>query len=87
MDLLIDADGHPWLLEMQRTPAARGAPLVDRLNGEMFISSYRMAQTPIIDDATPVEVIAALRADDAALRRREAEMEFANRGKFVRLDL
>jgi tetratricopeptide (TPR) repeat protein len=87
MDMLIDADGHPWLLEMQRTPAARGAPLVDRLNGEMFISSYRMAQTPMIDDTTPAELIAALRADADALRRREAEIEFANRGKFVPLDL
>jgi hypothetical protein len=61
--------------------------LVDRLNGEMFISSYRMAQTPMIDDTTPAELIAALRADADALRRREAEIEFANRGKFVPLDL
>jgi tetratricopeptide (TPR) repeat protein len=87
MDILIDAEGHPWLLEMQRTPAAAGAPLVNRLNGEMFLSTFRMAQTPMIDDATPVELIAELRADDAARRRREAEIEFANRGKFVALDL
>lgn len=87
MDMLIDAEGHPWLLEMQRTPAARGAPLVDRLNGEMFITNFRMGQTPMIDDTTPVELIAALRTDDAARRRREAEIEFANRGKFVPLDL
>jgi hypothetical protein len=46
-----------------------------------------MFQAPLIDDATPPEVVAAVRTDDAARRRREAELEFANRGKFVPLDL
>jgi Tfp pilus assembly protein PilF len=87
LDVLIDADGHPWLIEMQRSPAARGAPLVDKINAEMFNTVFRMTHGLLIDDATPPELIAALRTDDAARRRREAEIEVANRGKFVPLDL
>ncbi|WP_394762280.1 CDC27 family protein [Phenylobacterium sp.] len=87
LDVLIDADGHPWLIEMQRTPAARGAPLVDRINAEMFNTCFRMTHFPLIDDATPPELIAALRTDDTARRRREAEIEATQRGKFVPLDL
>jgi len=87
MDVLIDEEGHPWLIEMQRTPAARGAPLVERINGEMYVTSFRMAQAPLIEDTTPPDLAEALRADDGARRRREAEMELANRGKFVPLDL
>jgi tetratricopeptide (TPR) repeat protein len=87
LDVLVDAEGHPWLIEMQRTPAARGAPLVDRINAEMFNTVFRMAHGLLIDDATPPELTAALRTDDGARRRREAEIEMANRGKFVLLDL
>jgi Flp pilus assembly protein TadD len=87
LDVLIDAEGHPWLIEMQRSPAARGAPLVDRINSEMFNTVFRMTHGLLIDDATPPELIAALRTDDAARRRREAEIEMANRGKFVPLEL
>jgi hypothetical protein len=87
LDVLIDADGHPWLIEMQRSPAARGAPLVDKINAEMFNTIFRMAHGPLIDDATPPALLAALRTDDAARRRREAEIEMANRGKFVPLGL
>jgi len=87
LDVLVDAEGHPWLIEMQRTPAAKGAPLVERINGEMFATVFRMGQFPLIDDATPPELLAALRADDAARRAREAEIEHANRGRFVPLDL
>src|SRR5207253_5561998 len=78
LDVLVDDEGHPWLIEMQRTPAARGAPLVDRINAEMFSTVFRMAHGVLIDDATAPEQVAALRADDAARRRREAEIEIAN---------
>jgi tetratricopeptide (TPR) repeat protein len=87
LDVLVDAEGHPWLIEMQRSPAARGAPLVERINAELFNTVFRMTHGLLIDDATPPELIAALRADDGARRRREAEIEMANRGKFVPLDL
>ena len=87
MDVLIDDEGHPWLIEMQRTPAARGAALVEKINGEMYQSIFHMAQAPMIEDETPLAQIEALRTDDAARRRRELEVELANRGKFVPLDV
>ena len=87
LDVLIGADGHPWLIEMQRTPAARGAPLVEKINAEMYATIFRMAHFPLIDDATPAGLAEALRTDDAARRRREAEIEHANRAKFVPLAL
>ncbi|HEX3366186.1 tetratricopeptide repeat protein [Phenylobacterium sp.] len=87
LDVLIDAEGHPWLIEMQRTPAARGAPLVEKINGEMYLTCFRMGHFPLIDDATPPDLLAALRSDDGARRRRAAELEYAARGKFVLLDL
>jgi Flp pilus assembly protein TadD len=87
LDVLIDEAGHPWLIEMQRTPAARGAPLVERINAELYATSFGMAHFPLIDDATPADLTAALRTDDAARRAREAEIEHAARGKFVPLDL
>ena len=87
IDVLIDADGHPWLIEMQRTPAARGQPLVERINGEMYATLFRMAQAPLIDDATPADLAQRLRTDDTARRAREAETEMAQRGRFVPLDL
>jgi tetratricopeptide (TPR) repeat protein len=87
MDVLIDEAGHPWLIEMQRTPAARGAPLVEKINAEMYITSFRMAQAPLIEDATPSDQVEALRIDDLARRRREAELELAARGKFVPLGI
>ena len=87
LDVLLDDTGHPWLIEMQRTPAARGAPLVEKINGEMYATAFRMGHAPLIDDATPPELLAALRTDDGARRRREAELEFGHRGKFTPLDL
>jgi tetratricopeptide (TPR) repeat protein len=87
LDVLVDAEGHPWLIEMQRTPAARGAPLVEAINGEMYLTCFRMGHFPLIDDATAPDLVAALRTDDGARRRREAELEYAARGRFVLLDL
>jgi tetratricopeptide (TPR) repeat protein len=87
MDVLIDDEGHPWLIEMQRTPAARGAPLVEKINGEMYVTSFHMGQAPLIDDTTPLDQIEALRTDDAARRSREIEIELAARGKFIPLDV
>ena len=60
---------------------------MDRINAEMYATSFSMAHAPLIDDTTPPELVAALRADDAVRRRREAELEHAARGKFVPLDL
>ena len=87
LDVLLDADGHPWLIEMQRTPAARGQPLVEKINLEMYTTMFRMGHAPLIDDATPPAEIERLRVSDEARRAKEAAIEQANRGKFVPLDL
>jgi Flp pilus assembly protein TadD len=87
LDVLVDADGHPWLIEIQRTPAARGQALVERVNSEMYLTTFRMAQAPLIDDATPAEEAERLRSNDAARLAKEHQVELANRGKFVPLDL
>ncbi len=87
LDVLIDDEGHPWLIEMQRTPAARGQPLVERINGELHATIFRMAHTPLIDDAATADQVEALRSSDPARRQRELELEIAGRGKFVPLDV
>ena len=87
LDVLLDADGHPWLIEMQRTPAARGQPLVERINLQMYDSVFAMSQAPLVDDATPAEMAQSLRTDDVARRAQEAAVELANRGRWVPLDL
>jgi hypothetical protein len=67
--VLLDADGHPWLIEMQRTPAARGQPLVERINSAMYASVFAMNQAPLIDDTTPADLVERLRTDDGARLR------------------
>ena len=78
LDILLDADGHPWLLEIQTSPAATGAALVTRINGELFKTIFRMAIAPLALGET---------ADPDAITRRELEIELANRGLFTPLDL
>ena len=87
LDVLIDADGAPWLIEMQLIPAARGSALVERLNGAMFETIFAMSQGLLANDATSAEDLARLRTDPAAIAARELEIETANRGLFVELDL
>lgn len=75
-DILLDAAGRPWLIEMQTNPAARGNPLVNRINGEMFATMFRMTVGALADDAMSAAELAALRADptaaEQALERRHA---------------
>lgn len=78
LDVLLDADGHPWLLEIQTSPAAIGPPLVNRINGEMFKTVFEMTVAPLGLGET---------ADPDAIARRELEIEQANRGLFTPLDL
>jgi hypothetical protein len=87
LDVLIDDEGHPWLIEMQRMPAARGQPLVERINGELYATMFHIAHAALIDDTTPADQVAALRASDEARRNREWALETAARGKFLLLDL
>ena len=82
LDVLVDADGEPWLIEAQRKPALGGAALVQRVNGQMFRTLFEMSAAPAFDDQLPAERIALLAKDRAALIAREAELEAGRKGLF-----
>ncbi|WP_158818016.1 hypothetical protein [Methylocapsa sp. S129] len=82
LDVLVDADGKPWLIEAQRKPALGGSALLQRINGQMFRTIFEMSCGYALDDAMPAERIALLAKDRAALAAREAEHEAARRGLF-----
>ena len=86
-DILLDADANPWLIEIQASPAASGAVLVNKVNSELHDTIFRMTVAALIEDGMSPEQIEALVGDPDALRRREAEIETANRGKFEPLAL
>ncbi len=85
LDVLIDADGKPWLIEAQRKPALGGSALVRKINGQMFQSIFEMSCGYLIEDAMPAERIAALAKDRAQMLQREFEVEDARKGQFERL--
>ena len=78
LDILLDADGHPWLLEIQTSPAATGSALVNRVSGELFTTIFGMGIAPLEIGDT---------ADAAVIARRELEIEQAHLGAFRPLDL
>jgi len=82
LDVLIDADAKPWLIEAQRKPALGGSPLMQRLTGQMLRTIFEMSAGFVLDDNMPAEKIASLAKDRAAMARREAEHEFARKGLF-----
>jgi hypothetical protein len=85
LDVLVDADGEPWLIEAQRKPALGGSALVQRINGQMFRTIFEMSCGHALDDSMPADRIALLVKDPAALAAREAEHEAARRGLFAPL--
>ena len=87
LDVLIDDRGHPWLIEMQRKPAATGQALVERINGTLYCDIFRMSQSPLLDDQLSPERVAAILRDPSALAARELEIETELCGQFIRLDL
>jgi tetratricopeptide (TPR) repeat protein len=50
LDVLIDRDGRPWLLECQRNPAMTGNPLTNRINAGLFAAAFRMSVFTLLDD-------------------------------------
>ena len=50
LDVLIDRDGRPWLLECQRNPAMTGNPLTNRINAGLFAAAFRMSAFCLLDD-------------------------------------
>jgi Tfp pilus assembly protein PilF len=87
LDVLVDADGMPWLIEVQAAPAATGAALVNRINGELYQTIFRMSVGTLVEDGMAPEAVAAILSDPAALAARELEIEMANRGRFTPLDI
>jgi tetratricopeptide (TPR) repeat protein len=82
LDVLLDADAKPWLIEAQRKPAMAGAPLVAKIAGRTMLTVFEMTSGFLFDDAMPADRIAAIAKDRAATIRREAEHEAAFRAQF-----
>lgn len=82
LDVLIDADAKPWLIEAQRKPALGGSALTQRIATRMLQTIFEMNSGILFDDSMPADRIASLAKDRGAVLRREAEHEFAHRGQF-----
>jgi tetratricopeptide (TPR) repeat protein len=83
LDVLIDADGQPWLIEYQRNPALAGNPLVNRINADLCRNILGMSVYTLTDrlDGRPPESL-----DDPVFRNAiEAEREHGMRGLFERI--
>ena len=80
LDVLIDADAKPWLIEAQRKPAMAGSPLVGKIAGKALTTIFEMGAGFIFDDAMPADRIASLAKDRAGSARREAEHEAGVQG-------
>jgi tetratricopeptide (TPR) repeat protein len=82
LDVLIDADANPWLIEAQRKPAMAGTPLVQKIAGKTMTTIFEMGAGLLFDDAMPAERIASLAKDRAVMAQREAQHELAFKGQF-----
>ena len=67
LDVLIDRDGRPWLLECQRNPAMTGNPLTNRINAGLFAAAFRMSVFYLLDDLDDDPASLAEEARRAAL--------------------
>ncbi len=85
LDVLLDADGKAWLLEVQRKPALGGSPLANRINDRLCRTIFEMSSACAIDDSLSAEMIGKLAKDADTLRKREEELEMRFRGEFERL--
>ena len=83
LDVLIDTNGQPWLIEYQRNPALSGNPLVNKVNAELCRNILGMSVYGLTDrlDGRPPEAL-----NDPVFRNTvEAEREHATRGLFERI--
>ncbi len=86
-DVLLDQDGHPWLIEMQSSPAARGSALVNRVSAELFTNIFRMTVGVFTVDSMSSAELEAIRTDDRAMAQAELDLELRQQGRFRALDL
>lgn len=84
LDVLMDRDGRPWLLECQRNPAMTGNPLTNRINAGLFAAAFRMSVFCLLDD---VDDDPALLADEARRRALEETKEMTIAPGFERVTL
>jgi hypothetical protein len=84
LDVLIDRDGRPWLLECQRNPAMTGNPLTNRINAGLFAAAFRMSVFCLLDD---VDDDPALLADEARRGALEEAKEMTIAPGFERVTL
>jgi tetratricopeptide (TPR) repeat protein len=82
LDVLVDRDGRPWLLEVQRNPSMTGSPLLNRLNAELFRAAFRLGVHHLLD--TPMADPAPL-SDPAALERIALTKETESAAGFERI--
>jgi tetratricopeptide (TPR) repeat protein len=82
LDILIDRDGRPWLLECQRNPAMTGNPLTNRINAGLFAAAFRMSVFCLLDD---LDDDPALLADEARRRALEETKEMTISPGFERV--
>jgi|GEM_PF-1566330 len=85
LDVLLDADARPWLIEIQRSPAWNGPALVKRINGTLAQTLIRMASSPLVTPDLAPATAEAIRTDAETMTRREESLELTHRGGFVRL--
>jgi tetratricopeptide (TPR) repeat protein len=85
LDVLLDADAKPWLIEIQRSPAWGGQPLAKRINETVSETIVRMTTSPLVDAQMDARQQAVMAGDPGALMRREEALERAHRGGFVRI--
>lgn len=74
MDVMLDSELRPWLLECQRMPGQTGTPVVEGVNGRLFSTIYEM-------------IVHKLGADPKGWPAREHSLEMEKRGDFLPLDL
>ena len=52
IDVVLDADLQPWLLECARMPGQTGTPVVEAINGRLYRTITEMIVHPLGDDPT-----------------------------------
>ncbi len=87
LDVLLDSDAKPWLIEMQRVPAMRGQVLVEKVNSALSENVFRMVNGPLLDERLGPQQITRILSDPEAVKARELEIELANLGRFSPLKI